>query len=152
MGSEAGRRGVLIVAFDAAQESEIRPVPRTSDAGSWEAMSIEYIKEMAFLQEVRTAGQVWVARSAYENIYSLEIDMTGFSLPVWSNMERVVDYLKNARLVGAKYEPYAVPLDVFTKRWLSDMMMAISELQLNPDGKTTRVLVLSAEEFKATQA
>jgi hypothetical protein len=27
-------------------------------------------------------------------------------------------------------------------------MMAIAELQINPDGKTSRVLVLTAEEFK----
>lgn len=115
-------------------------------------MSIEYVREMAFLQEVKTAGELWVAKSVFENIYAQEIDKTGFSLPVWSNRERVVDYLKNARLVGAKYEPFAVSLDVFTKRWLSDMMMAISELQINPDGMTSRVLVLSAEEFKSAQA
>ena len=115
-------------------------------------MSVEYIREIAFLQEVKTAGLVWVARSVNNNIYALEIDKTGFSLPVWSNRERVVDYLKNARLVGTKYEPYAVSLDVFTNRWLSDMTMAISELQINPDGKTTRVLVLTAEEFKSAQA
>jgi hypothetical protein len=82
----------------------------------------------------------------------VEIDQTGFSLPAWSNRERVVDYLENARLVGTRYEPYAVPLDVFTNRWLSDKSMAIAEVQLNPDGKTTRVLVLTTEEFQASQA
>lgn len=115
-------------------------------------MSVEYIREIAFLQEVKTAGQIWVARSIYNNIYSVEIDATGVSLPVWSNRERVDAYLVNARLVGAKYEPYAILLDEFTRRWLSDMTMAIVELQLNPDGKTTRVLVVTAEEFKAKQA
>ena len=115
-------------------------------------MSVEYIREFAFLQEVNSAGEVWVARSIYKNIYAMELDETGFSLPVWSNMERVVDYLENARLVGAKYRPYAVPLNVFTRRWLSDVTMAISELQINPDGKTTRVLVLTAEEFKDAHA
>jgi len=53
--------------------------------------------------------------------------------------------------VGTKYEPHAVPLDVFTNVWLSDKMMDITELQLNPDGKTTRVLVVTAEEFIAAQ-
>ncbi|HEY5974561.1 MAG TPA: DUF2750 domain-containing protein [Geobacteraceae bacterium] len=115
-------------------------------------MSVEYIKEIAFLQEVKTAGQIWVARSIHNNIYSVEIDATGVSLPVWSNRERVDAYLVNARLVGAKYEPYAILLGEFTRRWLSDMTMAIVELQLNPDGKTTRVLVVTAEEFKAKQA
>jgi len=117
-----------------------------------EAMTVEYIREMAFLQEVNAAGQVWVARGLYKNIYALEIDETGLSLPVWSNRERVVDFLVNARLVGPKYEPHAVPLDVFTNAWLSDKMMAISELQINPDGRTTRVLCLTADEFKSTQA
>jgi uncharacterized protein DUF2750 len=115
-------------------------------------MSVEYIREAAFLQEVEAAGQLWVARSVYNSIYSEELDRTGFSLPVWSNRERVVAYLENARLVGPKYEPYAVSLDVFTNRWLSDKMMAISEVQINPDGKTTRVLVLTSEEFQSSQA
>lgn len=115
-------------------------------------MSVEYIRAAAFLQEVKTAGEVWVARSIYNNIYAEEIDKTGFSLPAWSNRERVVDYLKNARPVGPKYEPYAVSLDVFTNSWLSDKMMAITEVQINPDGKTTRVLVLTSEEFQSSQA
>ena len=115
-------------------------------------MSIEYIREAAFLQEVRTAGELWVARGPHNNIYAEELDETGFSLPVWSNRERVVDYLKNARLVGTPYEPYAIDLDIFTNRWLSDKMKAIAEVQINPDGKTTRVLVLTNEEFQSAQA
>lgn len=115
-------------------------------------MSVEYIKEITFLQEVKTAGEVWVARGVNKNIYALELDATGFSLPVWSNRDRVVEFLKNARLIGSKYEPHAVPLEVLTNAWLSDKMMDISELQLNPDGKTTRVLVVTAEEFISAQA
>ena len=114
-------------------------------------MTVEYIREIAFLQEILASGEVWVAMGINKNIYSMELDETGFSLPVWSNRERVVEFLKNARLVGSKYEPYAVLLEVLTKAWLSDKMMGISELQLNPDGKTTRVLVVTAEEFLATQ-
>jgi len=115
-------------------------------------MDIAYLGEKIFLEEVKATGQVWVARGIYKNIYSLELDKTGISVPVWSNRERVVAFLQNARLVGTRYEPHAVPVEVFTKSWLSDKMMAISELQINPDGKTTRVLVLTAEEFTATQA
>ena len=115
-------------------------------------MTVEYIREIAFLQEIIAAGEVWVSMGINKNIYSMELDRTGFSLPVWSNEESVVDFLKNARLVGTKYEPHAVPLDVFTNVWLSDKMMGITELQLNPDGKTTRVLVITAEEFIAAQA
>ena len=114
-------------------------------------MSVDYMGEIVFLQEVIASGEVWVAMGINKNIYSMELDGTGFSLPVWSNRERVVDFLKNARLVGTKYEPHAVPLDVFTNVWLSDKMMGISELQLNPDGKTTRVLVVTAEEFISEQ-
>jgi hypothetical protein len=82
----------------------------------------------------------------------MELGPEGFSLPIWSNRERVVEYLQNALLVGPEYEPHAVPLNEFTNAWLSDKMMAISELQLNPDGKTTRVLVLTAEEFKSARS
>lgn len=114
-------------------------------------MSVEYIREMAFLQEVKAAGQVWVARSSSMNIYSMEIDQMGFSLPVWSNRERVVEFLQNARLVGATYAPHAVPLEVFINAWLSDKTMAIAELQINPDGKTPRALVLTVEEFTSAQ-
>jgi len=115
-------------------------------------MDIAYLGEKIFLEEVKTSGYVWVARGIHKNIYSLELDQTGFSLPVWSNREKVVAFLENARLVGTRYEPHAVSVEVFTKAWLSDKMMAISELQINPDGKTTRVLVLTAEEFTSTQA
>jgi hypothetical protein len=115
-------------------------------------MNLADLSEVVFLQEVEDAGQVWVARGVWKNIYAQEMNETEYSLPVWSNRERVEEFLRNARPVGQKYEPQAIPLDVFTNAWLSDKMMAISELQINPDGKTTRVLVVSAEEFKSTQA
>ncbi len=115
-------------------------------------MTVEYIGEQIFLQEVEAGRQVWVAKGIYQNIHALEIDEAGFSLPVWSKRERAVEYLYNAILLEPKYEPHPVPLDVFTNAWLSDKMMAISELQINPDGKETRVLCLTAEEFKLTQA
>lgn len=114
-------------------------------------MTIEYLGEKIFLEEVEATGQVWVARGIFKNIYALE-DPTGLSLPVWSKRERVVEFLKNARLVGTPYEPDAVSLEVFTNAWLSDKMMAIYELQINPDGKTTRVLCLTSEEFQSSQA
>ena len=115
-------------------------------------MNLAYIGEVVFLQEIEDAGQVWVARGAFKNIYAEEMNEAEVSLPVWSSRERVVEYLQNARLVGQRYEPEAVPLDVFTKAWLSDRAMAISELQLNPDGRTTRVLVVTAEEFRSARA
>jgi Protein of unknown function (DUF2750) len=114
-------------------------------------MTVEYLGEKVFLQEVGDAGLIWVARSIHQSIYAMEIDRTGFSLPVWSKEERVREFLKNSLLVGPKYEPHAVPLDVFTNAWLSDKMKAIAEVQINPDGKTTRVLVLTTEEFLAAQ-
>jgi hypothetical protein len=114
--------------------------------------NVEYIGEVIFLQEVETFGEIWVARGIYKNVYAEEMDETGFSLPVWSNRERVAGFLGNARLVGPRYDPYPVPLDVFTNAWLSDKMMAILELQINPDGKSTRVLCLTVEEFRSSQA
>jgi hypothetical protein len=115
-------------------------------------MEIGFIGEKIFLEEIEAAGEVWVARSIYKNIYAVEIDRTGFSLPVWSKRERAVEFLKNALLVGPKYEPHAISLDVFTKAWLSDKMKNISELQINPTGKTTRVLCLTTEEFQSSQS
>ncbi len=115
-------------------------------------MDIAYLGEKMFLEAIKATGQVWVARGIHKNIYALEIDETGFSLPIWSTRERVDEFFKNARLLGPVFEPHAVPLEVFTNAWLSDKMMAIAELQINPDGKTTRVLVLTAEEFKSAQA
>jgi hypothetical protein len=112
---------------------------------------IEYIREKAFLQEVEAAGEVWVAKSVYQNIYAEEIENHEFSLPVWSNRERADQYLKNARLIGPKYEPHAVPLKTFANAWLSDKAMAISELQINPNGTEARILCLTTEEFQTSQ-
>lgn len=112
-------------------------------------MGIEYLGEKVFRDEVAASGQVWIARGIYRNIYAQEIADAGFSLPVWSNRDRVVEFLQNARLVGPKYEPEAVSLDYFTGAWLSDQLMAVVELQINPDGRSTRVLVFTAEEFKS---
>jgi hypothetical protein len=114
-------------------------------------MSIEYLGEKVFLDEVKASGEIWVARGIYHNTYALQLDREGFSLPVWSSRDKVVDFLKHARLVGPKYEPHAVALEHFTRAWLSDQSMGITEVQLNPDGKSPRVLVLTTEEFKATQ-
>jgi hypothetical protein len=114
--------------------------------------NVEYIGEIIFLHEVESFGEVWVARGVFKNVYAQEVDETGFSLPVWSNRERVVEFLKNTRLIGPQYAPHGVPLEVFTNALLSDKMMAILELQINPDGKDRRVLCLTTDEFKATQA
>jgi hypothetical protein len=115
-------------------------------------MTVEFIMAFAFFQEVNAAGRVWVARSEYKNIYAQEVGEGGYSLPVWSNRERVDDYLKNARPLGPKYEPDEVPIEIFTGAWLSDMRMNITEVQINPDGRSTRVLILTNEEFVAAQA
>ena len=115
-------------------------------------MSIEYLKAFAFQQEINEAGQLWVARSINGIVHAQEIDQTGYSLPVWSNRDRVVDYLKNALLVGPRFEPYAILLEDFSNRWLSDQSKGIKELQLNPDGKSSQVLAVTTEEFMAAQA
>ena len=75
-------------------------------------MTIEFVGEKIFREEVEAGRQVWVARSSHQNIYLMELVRTGISLPVWSSSERVTEYLKNARLIGPNYEPHSVPLDV----------------------------------------
>lgn len=114
-------------------------------------MTVEYIKTFAFFQEVNAAGRVWVARSVYKNILAEEVDEGGYSLPVWSNRERVEEYLRNARPLGPQYAPDEVSLEVFSEAWLSDKGMNIVEVQINPDGRSSRVLVLTAEEFQTTR-
>jgi hypothetical protein len=114
-------------------------------------MTVEYIGERIFLDELRAGGQVWVARSVHGSIYAVEIGRPGFSLPVWSSSQRVAEFLKNARLIGPQYEPHALAVEVFTAAWLSDQSKAITELQINPEGRSPRVLVMSPDEFRATQ-
>lgn len=115
-------------------------------------MTIEYLGEKIFLSEIEASREVWVARSVYKNIYTEEFDPNGLSLPVWSSREKVLDYLQRARLIGPKYEPHAVALEVFTEAWLSDQSMGIAELLINPDGRSSRMLALTSEEFRASQA
>jgi hypothetical protein len=114
-------------------------------------MSIEYLGEKIFLEEIKTTHQIWVLRGTHKNIYAFEMNKEGFSLPVWSSEIRAAAFLKNARLIGQKYTAEPVPLSLFCQSWLSDKMMAIAELQINPDGKSSRVLVLSREEFLVGQ-
>ena len=114
-------------------------------------MAVEYLGARIFLEELKLTGEIWLAKSSHGSIYAVGIDRTGFSLPVWSGNERVAEFLKNARLVGPKYAPHAVSLGVFTLEWLSDQGKAIVELQINPDGKSTRVLVMSPDEFRAAR-
>ncbi len=114
--------------------------------------NVEYIGVKRFFDDVQSTGELWVARSVYKNIYALELDKTGYSLPVWSSKEKADEFLRKARPIGPPYESHAVSMERFTKAWLSDTMMAITEVQINPDGRGTRVLCLTAEEFKASQA
>lgn len=115
-------------------------------------MSVAYLGAKIFHEEVKAGGSVWVARSSHNSIYAVEIDHSGFSLPVWSNSERVAAFLRSARLVGPKYQPHALPVELFATTWLGDPGKAIVELQINPDGKSSRVLVMGPEEFLAAHA
>ena len=63
-------------------------------------MSDEYLGEQMFREEVQSTGQVWVVKGDNQNIFALELDEAGFTLPVWSGRERVVDFLTNQRLYG----------------------------------------------------
>ncbi len=115
-------------------------------------MAIEYIGEKNFRDEIDDSGQVWVARSEYQNVLVLDLDRKGLSLPVWSSSERVVHYLLNARPIGPTYLPHAISVKTFSDAWLSDKSKNILELLINPDGKTTRMLALWPEEFQESHA
>lgn len=114
-------------------------------------MSVEYLAEKVFLQEVATAGEIWIARGPNKNIYAQEIEGHAYSLPVWSSRERLEGFLKKALLLR-NYTPQAISLEVFTSQWLSARAMAIAEVQINPEGNTSRVLALTTEEFQAKLA
>lgn len=116
-----------------------------------DVMSIEYLGAKIFLDEINQTEQLWVARNEFRKIYAVEIEQHNFSLPVWSDSDKVSEYLTNARLIGPPYQPHAIPLAEFTLTWLSDPARAIAELQINPDGKSSRVLVMTKEEFQAEQ-
>jgi hypothetical protein len=114
-------------------------------------MTIQYIGERIFLEEVEASQLVWVLRNVHNSIYTNQYEKAGFSLPVWSSQDKASAFLKNARLIGPKYEPHSVPLDTFANAWLSDQMKAIIELLINPDGKSSRMLALTTEEFQESQ-
>lgn len=111
-------------------------------------MIIEYIGVKIFFEEAAAAGEIWIAQGIYKNIYAQEIENYAYSLPAWSNRERIDEYLKIKRL-GGKFTPHPIPLVVFANTWLSDQSMAISEVQINPNGNAARVLALTNEEFQA---
>lgn len=109
---------------------------------------MEYIGERTYLEELTADRQVWVARGAHKNIYALEIENHAYSVPTWSSRDKVDAFLKNT-LLWQQYEPHAIPLKTFADSWLSDWMKGISEVQVNPNGRTSRVLALTSEEFQA---
>jgi len=114
-------------------------------------MSVAYLGEKIFLQEILAGGEVWVARGLHKYIYTQEIENYSLSLPAWSTREKIAEFLKITRL-GQRFTPRAIPLEDFANRWLSDKMMGIAEVQINPLGTETRVLALTSEEFQAKVA
>ena len=113
--------------------------------------SIEYLGEKTFLEEVASAGEVWVARGPNKNIYAQEIENFAYSLPAWSSREKVLAFLQITHLEG-RFAPHAIPLEEFTGRWLSDQSLHITEVQVNPSGKSSRVLALTTEEVQTRLA
>jgi hypothetical protein len=105
--------------------------------------------EETFLQELEATGQIWVVKGESDYIYALELDDRGFSLPVWSCIERVLAFMINQQLVGTVFLPFPIPLDVFAKMWL-DNMIDVNELLINLDGKSTRAVVLTIDEFRSS--
>jgi hypothetical protein len=111
-------------------------------------MSIEFLGEKIFREEIETSGQVWVAKNEHQVVYAMELDRTGFSLPIWSTKEKVETFLKKSYLVGPKYTPHAMPIEKLSVTWLSDLSKGINEVQLNPEARASRVLVMTKEEFQ----
>lgn len=114
-------------------------------------MSLKFLDEKKFYAEITSTAQVWVAKGVYENIYFLDVLSQGVCLPVWSNQGKVVDYLKNARPIGPQYSPFSLSLDRFTETWMTNPRMAIKELAINPDGTSTKMLIISTAEFLAAR-
>ena len=114
-------------------------------------MNIEYLGAKIFLDEINASQQIWVAKNSYGSIYTPQLNEPLLSLPVFSNREKVEAFLNSARLVGPASEPHAIPLGEFTLTWLNDPQRAIGELQINPDGRSSRVLVMTKEEFQEAQ-
>lgn len=112
-------------------------------------MSVAYLGERLFHQEVAAAGRVWVAKNDYGGVHTMEVISAGVSLPVWSSGERALTYLRTARLVGPHCAPQAVPLADFIARWLHDRRLGVAELLINPDGRSLRMLVMTPPEFCA---
>ncbi|MBJ6723445.1 DUF2750 domain-containing protein [Geomesophilobacter sediminis] len=110
-------------------------------------MNIDFIGQIIFSQEVQANRQVWVVKGRNENIYAMELDQAGFSLPVWSAKERAVEFLKNTQLLDGELEPHPIGLDLFINIYLSDKMLGINELLINMDGNSAQALVLSLDEF-----
>lgn len=109
---------------------------------------VEYFGEKTFLEEITDDQAVWVARGVHKNVYAQEIENYAYSLPTWSSRDKIAAFLKTT-LLWQQFEPHAIPLKEFANRWLSDQMMGIAEVQVNPSGKTSRVLALTSEEFQA---
>lgn len=114
--------------------------------------SLEQVLEMAFLKEVKTAGQLWVLRNGPDSVYSEEIGPMLVSVPIWSNRDSAFRFMSNAGLSEARYEPIAVSLKDFTSTWLSESNMGIAELQLDPDRVSQEILVVTPADFKVDVA
>ena len=115
-------------------------------------MIISYFGEKIFFDEIKNTSQIWVARSDLKNILYLELDRDVISLPIWSTYNRAQNYLDNARPIGPKYNPDVVPVETFINSWLSDKMMGITEVLINPDGRNPRMLALYPDEFVTSRA
>jgi len=110
-------------------------------------MSLEFLGVKPFLAEIESTGEVWVARGQHRDIHAQEIENYAYSLPAWSSEARSAAYLR-ATLLWQRYAPHPIPLREFANRWLSDQSLAIAEVQVNPNGRSSRVVALTADEFK----
>ena len=107
----------------------------------------EYLGEQAFLQEAHSPEETRFSKGDDSRGYALPFDRSGISLqPVWSCVDGVVEFLMDERLAGSMCAPYAIDLDVFGKRELTEETGAIDQLLINVAARSPRALVLTLEE------
>ena len=106
----------------------------------------EYLGEQAFLQEAHSPEETRVSKGDGGHGYVLQFESGISFLPVWSCVDEVVEFLMDERLAGSMCAPYAIDLDVFGKRGVSEETGAINQMLTTIEVRSPRALVLTLEE------
>lgn len=105
---------------------------------------MDAMDEKKFFQEIKDNGNLWVAMRKNE-VLTLT-DSEGISdLPIWSDRERVLDYISDR--TGDGLEPVEIPLSNFRRTWISEGSMDFNDLVVNPDAGESRHSAMSKSDF-----